>query len=158
MSDSSQPPVPTTLYRFFAEDGDLLYVGVTNNAGNRFDQHRISKPWWDQVATITVTHYEDRETALYWERSAIRHEMPAYNIRELEHLKCWARPHPGTIKRFPDPCARCMEADKYYFDRGGWERYAYRVHLRGLMATFYYRCEKCGHEWTCGHAWQSDVA
>lgn len=73
-------PKPTTLYRFYASDGVLLYVGVAGNPGRRFEQHRGEKPWWGEVARVRLEHHESREEALEAESKVIKSEHPRYNI------------------------------------------------------------------------------
>ncbi|MFG3702407.1 hypothetical protein ACGF5C_31670 [Micromonospora sp. NPDC047620] len=72
---------PHTLYRFFGEDGALLYVGITATLPARLVKHRDDKPWWNEVARITVTHHADRESVLAAELDAIKAECPRYNIQ-----------------------------------------------------------------------------
>jgi GIY-YIG catalytic domain len=43
---------PTALYRFFAADGDLLYVGITKRPGPRFSSH---------FSTSRLSHYAAAE-------------------------------------------------------------------------------------------------
>ncbi|MFB4275783.1 GIY-YIG nuclease family protein [Nonomuraea sp. MTCD27] len=71
---------PTTLYRLYDTADRLLYVGVAGNPGRRFEQHRAEKPWWGQVARITLEHHPTREAALDAELTAIRTENPRHNI------------------------------------------------------------------------------
>lgn len=72
---------PHTLYRFFAEDGSLLYVGITAALPTRLANHRDDKPWWTEVARATITHYPDRESVLAAELTAIKAERPRYNVQ-----------------------------------------------------------------------------
>lgn len=83
MTDSS----PTTLYRLYAADGALLYVGIAGNPGRRFEQHRKDKPWWGDVATTHLQHFPTREEAMAAELEAIRTEHPAHNIVGRETAK-----------------------------------------------------------------------
>ena len=53
--------MPIALYRLYAEDGTLLYVGITNSLKARFTEHRKGKPWWPLVARKTVMWHEIRE-------------------------------------------------------------------------------------------------
>lgn len=71
---------PTTLYRFFDEEGRLLYVGVSTSAPNRMKQHRATKPWFTQVASATFSHLPTRNAALEAEAVAIRTEKPLMNV------------------------------------------------------------------------------
>lgn len=69
------------LYRFYSDDGRLLYVGISKNPGKRFDQHSQEKSWWPEVRGITVEWYPDRESVVSAERRAIEIERPRYNIQ-----------------------------------------------------------------------------
>ncbi len=68
------------LYRFFAADGTLLYIGLTMNPGTRWKAHSKDKPWWTEVANVTVEVYPDRRSVEAAEVSAIKSEKPKYNI------------------------------------------------------------------------------
>lgn len=80
ISERTPPSSPTTLYRLFAGDGALLYVGVAGNPGRRFEQHRGEKPWWGRVAKTTLTHYKSRPEAMKAELRAISKERPQFNV------------------------------------------------------------------------------
>ena len=67
------------LYRYTSNDGRLLYIGVSIHAGLRASQHR-DRPWWPDVATITVEHFTERSQALAAERDAIIAERPVHNV------------------------------------------------------------------------------
>lgn len=69
------------VYRFFNRRGRLLYIGLAVNARNRLRQHELEKPWWPEVATITLEHHEDWHSAAFAEIDAIRSEKPRYNRR-----------------------------------------------------------------------------
>lgn len=74
---------PTTLYRFFDERDQLLYVGIAGNPGRRFDQHAKGpdgKPWWPRVVRSTMEHFDTREAALAAEAAAIITEGPLHNV------------------------------------------------------------------------------
>lgn len=73
--------IPHALYRFFAADESLLYVGITCDVGRRWDRHSRDKPWWTEMARSTVEHFDTREAVLAAEEAAIRAEKPRYNIR-----------------------------------------------------------------------------
>jgi predicted GIY-YIG superfamily endonuclease len=68
------------LYRMFAADGRLIYVGQTSDPGTRVGMHRRSKDWWREVASIQLAHFDTREDLLRAEREAIETERPQYNI------------------------------------------------------------------------------
>jgi predicted GIY-YIG superfamily endonuclease len=71
---------PHALYRFFAADGSLLYVGITCDVGGRWKQHSKDKPWWTEVVGCTLEHFDDRVSVLAAEQAAIQTERPRYNI------------------------------------------------------------------------------
>ncbi len=64
----------TAVYRVFAADETLLYVGVAKSFARRWSQHAAAKPWWPDVQRQTVDWYPDRDTALAAETAAIRTE------------------------------------------------------------------------------------
>ena len=72
------------LYRHFDGEGRLLYVGISLSAVTRLAQHKLSSKWFDDIATVTIEKYEDREQAQTAEREAIRKEKPVYNIHHKE--------------------------------------------------------------------------
>lgn len=74
------PPRPTTLYRLFNADDQLLYVGIAGNPGRRWEQHRGDKLWWGDVARTTLEHFDTREEAERAEITAIKTEHPLRNI------------------------------------------------------------------------------
>lgn len=72
--------IAQALYRFFDASGELLYVGITMNPVGRWASHRTEKPWWSEVATITLESHPSREAVERAERDAIRAERPRYNV------------------------------------------------------------------------------
>jgi len=76
---TEEPSRPQALYRFFDAEGSLLYVGITNALLTRLSSHERTKPWWADVTTVTVEHYEDRDSVLLAETAAIVLEGPAHN-------------------------------------------------------------------------------
>lgn len=87
----------TCLYRYFDNQDQLLYVGITSRGSRRFKEHESTQPWWAQVARATVEHHGDRDAALEAEREAIRCERPAYNVAGTQ-----GRDH-NRIARDADP-------------------------------------------------------
>ena len=71
----------TALYRMFDCDGQLLYVGISQNWFNRLNTHFSSKPWVDEITNITIAWYASTPAAALAERTAIRWENPVYNIQ-----------------------------------------------------------------------------
>lgn len=80
---------PTAVYRLFAPDDSLLYVGISWNPTGRLSGHRTDKTWWPEVARTTIAWCRNRIAALAEEAHAIAKEKPRYNV---------ARPDP---RRYP---------------------------------------------------------
>lgn len=72
---------PGALYRFYAPDGSLLYVGVTGSLRRRFGQHARSARWWQSGMRRTVAFYLTEADALAAETQAILNEGPRFNLK-----------------------------------------------------------------------------
>lgn len=108
---------PTTLYRFFNDAGDLLYVGITCRGLERFSDHATEQGWWPEVAATTTAHFPNRADAAAAETEAIRTESPRYNVVHTDRR----RRHPGpafstlpdrTIQAMRDAAAEVDEAQR----------------------------------------------
>lgn len=84
--------VPTALYRLYAADDSLLYIGVTGNLEARFTQHAKAKTWWADVTRKTAAWYPSRAEAREAEIEAIEGEQPRHNIA-----------HKVRVPRAPEP-------------------------------------------------------
>ena len=71
---------PTALYRLFAEDGALLYVGISKNPKTRFWGHSAEKSWWPEVARKEIEWFASRVDAAIAEAKAVRSERPSRNL------------------------------------------------------------------------------
>lgn len=80
------PNNQTALYRFYAADGELLYVGVTQNLEIRWRSHERDKIWWIDVARKEYLILETRAAADELERTAIQTEHPRYDRTRPGHL------------------------------------------------------------------------
>jgi predicted GIY-YIG superfamily endonuclease len=69
------------LYRFYNQAGDLLYVGLTNDPGRRWQRHSETQPWWHDVARIDIETHPTRQAVRTAERAAIEAERPKHNVR-----------------------------------------------------------------------------
>lgn len=74
---------PTELYRFYDSEGRLLYVGITASSQLRVAKHRVTQPWWEFAATMTIQRFATRRQAEMAERIAIRDEDPIFNAQRL---------------------------------------------------------------------------
>jgi DNA-binding XRE family transcriptional regulator len=72
---------PCALYRFFAADGTLLYVGISDYMRKRFRGHSKRSAWWSEAAQGTVALYPSRPAALAAESEAILTEQPVHNVQ-----------------------------------------------------------------------------
>jgi excinuclease UvrABC nuclease subunit len=70
----------TQLYRHFDAEKKLLYVGISLSTFARLSQHKDHSPWFEQVTTVEIEHFETREEAMAAERKAIKTENPQFNI------------------------------------------------------------------------------
>jgi predicted GIY-YIG superfamily endonuclease len=88
----------TVLYRLHDADDSLLYVGISSRLGRRLDEHAEVKPWWPQVASVTLERFPDRVSATVAEGAAIRSERPEHNVVSLSVARgerervCWNNP------------------------------------------------------------------
>lgn len=89
--DSALANVPHFVYRFYDEDGALLYVGATSSIGNRLTQHG-SKDWWPDVRGIEAEHFPTMREALDAERAVIEATQPKHNTVFTErYTNGWPR-------------------------------------------------------------------
>jgi predicted GIY-YIG superfamily endonuclease len=70
----------TSLYRHFAADGSLLYVGISLSWPDRTKTHAQRSKWFEQVAKVEIERFTSRQAALDAEREAIKRERPQFNI------------------------------------------------------------------------------
>ena len=70
----------TSVYKFYDDEQNLLYVGISLNVFARLSQHKRDKDWWDEITNIKVQHTDTREDALDLEARLIKDEEPKYNI------------------------------------------------------------------------------
>lgn len=83
------------VYRYFAGDGALLYVGVTSGWERRDGQHQGASAWYAHVARFELEHYEDRTVAARREAEIINSENPRHNRRRFK----LAPPYPQAEQR-----------------------------------------------------------
>lgn len=76
----------TALYRFYDTASRLLYVGITEQVGRRWDAHMRLRPWWPEVHRQTVDWFDTREEATEAEVTAIASERPRHNAHHSTQL------------------------------------------------------------------------
>jgi predicted GIY-YIG superfamily endonuclease len=115
----------TALYRLYAEDDALLYVGITEHLGTRWHNHARKKPWWPDVQRQTVEWYPTREEAAEAEIKAIQTEYPRHNVTysvevltpEQEAERERRRAHLDEVnRRYEEAVRRRDESKEYFFD------------------------------------------
>src|SRR5690348_12204641 len=72
--------IPTSLYRHYARDGTLLYVGISLSWPARTRAHAHYSEWFAQVTRVEIELLPSREAALTAEREAIKAERPKFNV------------------------------------------------------------------------------
>lgn len=68
-----------TLYICYNQQGEMLYVGISLDAGRRLKQHARDKDWFCEVSTIDVRHFDTRQMLEYAEKQMIQTNSPKYN-------------------------------------------------------------------------------
>jgi predicted GIY-YIG superfamily endonuclease len=74
------PSDPHAVYRVFANDGRLLYVGCSIDVLSRVKNHEKNRPWSLEISSVSVEWHKDRDTALVAEKAAIASELPEWNV------------------------------------------------------------------------------
>lgn len=70
------------LYRCYAADGDLLYVGQTMRPAGRLKGHALNSRWWPEVDRVTAhSGFPDLASVRRAEALAIAWEAPRENVR-----------------------------------------------------------------------------
>lgn len=82
------------LYRFFAESGELLYIGKSMRVWHRFTDHKHTSTFYPQAASVTLERGFANDADLSAaEIAAIQAEQPLFNQR--------SKVRPAKIKRDP---------------------------------------------------------
>jgi hypothetical protein len=87
----------TAVYRIRGEADVLLYIGMTNGPGIRWNAHQLVQPWWDELRSLTVEWYNSRPEAEAAEKAAIPAEQPKYNITYLKPARPGREREPREI-------------------------------------------------------------
>lgn len=69
------------VYIFRDAAGRVLYVGATGNLPQRLTFHGDSKPWFSEVASVSIEHFPNRGAALAREAELIEALTPPYGGR-----------------------------------------------------------------------------
>src|SRR5262245_13116024 len=69
------------LYRTYDADDRLLYVGISNDALNRFVRHNRTSRWMDEsITTLEIERFPSRAAAVAADQRALIEERPIFNI------------------------------------------------------------------------------
>jgi len=74
-----QDGTETFLYLWYDADGQLLYVGITDDLPGRQTSHAKRSTWAQFADHAKVEHYPSREAAVWAEKTAIRERKPLFN-------------------------------------------------------------------------------
>lgn len=156
------------LYRFFDKDGQLLYVGVSSNWQQRLKQHYKESLFHWEAATITLEHFDTRESVEEAEKLAIQTENPKYNkalnpnfetaTDHLIKIKFWVyskiepdKEHAGIVKELQS----LFLADKLWTNKTAGPISYYLLENLPVWAEKYGTdCDSCLRSW---HSAQIDV-
>jgi hypothetical protein len=72
--------MPFSVYRFYAPDDALLYVGRSARLPQRIRDHFRDKPWWAEASRIELEHFDTAAEMVAHEAVLIRSLAPRYNI------------------------------------------------------------------------------
>lgn len=99
----------TLLYRFYDSDGQLLYVGITDDPHTRWATHarKNAESWWADVCVVHSEWYPTRTEAEAAEVDAIQREDPLHNVSHSTVPREWRRLssmylHPMAREEFGD--------------------------------------------------------
>lgn len=134
---------PGTLYRLFATDGTLLYVGCSSRPLARLEQHGL-KPWFAEVASVSLVHFANYREAAQAEIRAIAEEGPKYNIAGNPVALADQRERRARLRREAEERRRDREENFYRANASctncgqgiGWVRKGFQVTERD--------CPRCG--------------
>lgn len=73
------------VYRAYADDGSLLYVGSSNHPTARYGYHELNSPWWLFKADVREEWHPSLAVARYAELVAIETEHPRWNVHGRSH-------------------------------------------------------------------------
>lgn len=90
---------PHTVYRLYTEDGELIYVGLTNDPARRIGEHANMKAWWRHAAFVALDHYPTRGAAYLREKRLIQEHTPRGNTA-----------HVRPAEADGPPCSNCGQA------------------------------------------------
>jgi predicted GIY-YIG superfamily endonuclease len=76
------------LYRWFTEQHELLYVGITRQIGRRIKEHSKASDWSEQSSYITLERANSLNELQRKEKLAIEKEGPLHNSTYNTNPEC----------------------------------------------------------------------
>lgn len=143
------------VYRHYNKDGALLYVGVSICVLSRTASHRHAAPWFSEIHTIKVEHYDTYSLAADAETAAILAEQPIHNKRgkalpKKPVRKCVSLPPlpPFVSPMELQPFETWSDTERRKYKRLGFWGRAVVFHSRDPIATIA-KSEKISEHMVC---------
>lgn len=99
------------VYRLFDSEGRLLYVGISKDPMNRWQEHR-GNSWWRQVASYEVRWHPTRAEARVEEKEAMASESAQHNIHSAPRHSAHWRAAANTPQAVASRAARAQQIAK----------------------------------------------
>lgn len=109
----NQAPKAVAVYRMFDADGQLLYIGQSNQPWVRPMQKLGEADWPLKIANIAVRWFPTREEAMAEEERLIKKLMPPFNVQHNPKVKAKRPPSYGGLVLARWLERRCMTADEF---------------------------------------------
>lgn len=88
------------LYRHFDIAERLLYVGMASRAVNRLAAHRSKGRWFDDIVTVRIERFPDKDSCRDAEIKAIKTEGPIYNKKHTDRRERAPKPTEPKFRRW----------------------------------------------------------
>ena len=99
------------VYRLFDKEGRLLYVGISKDPMNRWQEHRANG-WWRRVASYEVRWHPTRAEARAEEKTAMASEDALHNIHSAPRHGSYWRAAMNTPEAVASRAARAQQIAK----------------------------------------------
>lgn len=99
------------VYRLFNDAGQLLYVGISKDPMNRWQEHR-GNYWWHDVASYEVRWFPTRAEARAEEKLAMASEAALHNIHSAPQHGSYWRAALNTPEAVASRAARAQQIAK----------------------------------------------
>jgi hypothetical protein len=124
VTDVTDTPRRTALYRMFDAEDVLLYVGIAYSFGSRWAREAATATWYPEVQRQTVDWHPSRELAAAAEVAAIKAENPKHNVMHARKPPRKRRGHIGARETVGPDYDRIVTMDAATEDDAGSVPYA----------------------------------